>query len=129
MEGFWKIEDTHECVSIINSVWSINGIKNTVLASEAEILLNLVETVVCNMRGCDEGKIKAHKDCYKVWTLLKADKLKESQFSGDRGSIMSKVIALESKTKIEVEYVHVKTKTGDEDAITTKGLTMVLECD
>ena len=95
-------------MSIINSVWSINGIKNTVLASEAEILLNLVETVVCNMRGCDEGKIKAHKDCYKVWTLLKADKLKESQFSRDSGSIVRQIIELESKTKIQFEYKNFK---------------------
>ena len=52
------------------------------------------------MRGYDEGKIKAYADCREVWELLTADKLKSSQFAGDGGSIIRKIIELESKTKI-----------------------------
>ena len=42
----WKVEDAHECASISNIVWSRNWKKNVVLASEVEIVLNLVETVM-----------------------------------------------------------------------------------
>ena len=42
MVGFWKIEDMHECVSIIDNVWSRNWRKNTMLAAEVEIVLTLV---------------------------------------------------------------------------------------
>ena len=68
-------------------------------------------------------------DCRKVWELLICGKVKSSQLAGDGGSIISKIIELKSKTKIEFEHVHVKTKKVDEDAITNKGITMTLECD
>ena len=110
MTGFQKIEDTHECVSISNSVWSTNGRKNAALSAEVELDLNLVETVVCSMIGYDEGKIKAHVVCREVWELLTGDKLKSSQFAGDIGSIIRKIIELESKTIIEFECDHVKTE-------------------
>ena len=42
--------------------------------------------------------------------LIIADKLKESQFAGDGGSIIRKIIELESKTIIEFECDHVKTE-------------------
>ena len=48
--GVQKIEDTHECASIRNSVWYSNWRKNVVLAATSKIVLNLVETVVWNMR-------------------------------------------------------------------------------
>ena len=67
MAGVQKIEDENECVSISNSVCSRNWRKNTSLATEEKIGLNLVETVVQNIIGYDEGKIKAREDCYKVW--------------------------------------------------------------
>ena len=54
--------------------------------------------------------------------LLTSEKVKAIQFAGDGGSIISRIIALESKTKIEVEYLN-------DDAIINKGVTMVLECD
>ena len=63
-------------------------------------MLDFVETVVCNMRGYDEGKIKTHVDCRKVWEFLTDHKLKAIHFSGDGRSIISKIIELESKTKI-----------------------------
>ena len=55
-----------------------------------------------------------------------ANKLKASQFSGDRESTVSKIIGLESETNVEVEHVHVKTTNGNEDKIINKGLTMEL---
>ena len=42
---------------------------------------------------------------------------------------MSRIIVLEIKTKIKFEHVRMKTKNGDNDEMTNKGLTMVLECD
>ena len=96
------------------------------LAADEENTLNLVEIVAWNVKGHDEVKIKAHADCYKVWELITADKLKASQFSGDGGSITSNISELESKTKIEFEYLHVKTKNGNEDVIINKGLMMAL---
>ena len=64
-----------------------------------------------------------------MWELLTSKKEKASQFTGHEGSIISRIIALERKTKIEVEHVQVKIKTGDDDATMNEGLTMVLECD
>ena len=49
---------------------------------------------MCNIRGYDEDKIKAHTNCRKVWELWTADKLKESQFAGCGGSITSKIVGL-----------------------------------
>ena len=62
------------------------------------------------MRGHDESKIKVHEDCYKGWEFLTADKLKSIQFAGDGGSIIRKIIELESKNKVEFEYEHVLKK-------------------
>ena len=42
MAGVCKIEDMYECASVSNSFWSRNWRNNTVLASEADIVLNLV---------------------------------------------------------------------------------------
>ena len=72
--GVWKIEDLCEFVSTSNVVWSRHQRKNTALASESEIVLDFIETVACNMRGCDEGKIKTHTDCRKVQEFLTANK-------------------------------------------------------
>ena len=88
-------------------------------------MLNFFETVVWNMRGYDEGKIKVHADFYKVWEFLTADKLKSNQFAGDGGSIVSNIIELESKTKFLFDYENVKTKKGNENTIVNKGLIMV----
>ena len=46
---------------------SKNRRKITALDTEADIVLDLVETVVRDMRGYDEGKINIHRDCRKVW--------------------------------------------------------------
>ena len=78
------------------------------------------------MRGHNEGKIKACADFYNVQELLIADKLKAKTFAGDGRSIISRIIELESKTKIEFEYEHVKTKIGNKNKIINKGLTIVL---
>ena len=129
MAGVWKIEDVHECAPMSDSVRSRNWRKNKAMAAEAITLLDLVKAVEHNVRGYDEGKIITHIDCRKVWEFLTCEQVKSSQFAGDRGSIISKIIVLENKTKIEIEHAHAKTKAVNEDAITNKGITMVLECD
>ena len=42
---------------------------------------------------------------------------------------MSKIAELESKSKIEFEYVHVKTKKNEDNAISNECLEIVLKCD
>ena len=61
-----------------------------------------------------------HTDCWKLWDLLTSEEIKASQFTGDGWSIISRIIWLERKTKIEVEYVNIKTTPGDDDAIIIK---------
>ena len=51
----------------------------------------------------EEGKILINMDCRKVWELLTSEILKASQLSGDGGSIVIRIIELESKSKIELE--------------------------
>ena len=46
----------------------LNG--GAALAAEALIVINLVKTVVLNMKGDKEGKIVINMDCRKVWKLL-----------------------------------------------------------
>ena len=102
---------------------------NTALAAEALIVLDLVNTVVLSMKVAGEVKIVINMDCRKMWDLLTSKKIKESQLVGVSGSIISKIKEFESKTKIELEYVHTKTKENDDDAIENKDLEMVLKCD
>ena len=72
----------------------MNWRKNPALASEAEIVFDLVEIVTRNMRRYDEGKIKTHADCFKMCKLLTADKFKACKLAGDGGSVISKIIEL-----------------------------------
>ena len=58
-----------------------------------------------------------------------ADRSKASQLSGGGGSIFSRIIEIESKSNIEFEHAHVRTKKIENNAIANKGLNMVLECD
>ena len=67
MAGVWKIQAFYECASNGNSMWSRNWRKNTALAAEAAIVLDLVAAVEHNMRGYDDGKIQIHTDCKKLW--------------------------------------------------------------
>ena len=80
MTGVRKIEVVHECASTINDACSRNWRKNVALSAEADVVLDLVETVAHNMRGHDEGKTKKHTDCLNMWGLLTADKSKLIQF-------------------------------------------------
>ena len=57
-----------------------------------------------------------------MWELWTSKKIKASQLAGDGGSIISKIIDLESKTKIEFEYVHVTTRNNDDNEVENKGL-------
>ena len=107
MAGVWNIEDDYEFVSTCGRSWYINWNKYTSLAAEAEMLLGLVEAVEINMRGCDKGKITIRTGCRKAWEMIAANRLKESQLAGDGGSIVGRVIEIESKSKIDFEHVHV----------------------
>ena len=81
------------------------------------------------MKGFNEGKIVIHTDCRKAWKLLTSEKLKESQLEGDCRSIISRVVELKSKSKIEFEQARVKTTSIEDNKITNKGLEMVLKCE
>ena len=115
-------------ISLSNIAWSRNWRKNALLATEAVMALDLVKAVEHSLRGYDEGKIKTHADYCKVQELLISDEVKSRQFVGDGGLIISKIIELESKTRIEFKHACAKTKNGDDDAIINKGLKIVLEC-
>ena len=58
---------------------------------------------------------------------IKIEKLKASQLSGDGGYIISKIIEVESKTKIKFDHVHLKTKNNDNNTVENKGLEMMLK--
>ena len=72
-------------------------------------MLDLVEAVEINMRGCDEVKI-----------MVAARILKSSQLAGDRGSVVSRIIEIESKSKIDFEYIHVNNKKVENNEIVNK---------
>ena len=78
-------------------MWSNKWSHNTPLVAETLAVLDLVEIVVSNIKYVEEGRIKVHMDCKKVWELLTVDSLKSSQHVGDGGAIISKMIALEKK--------------------------------
>ena len=42
--------------------------------------------------------------------MFAADRLKSSQLAGDGGSIVSRIIEIESKSSIEFEHAYVNTK-------------------
>ena len=52
-----------------------------------------------------------------MWGLLSADALKSSQYAGDRGVIISKILVLEKKSKVEFELIHLKAKDNMEEVI------------
>ena len=111
------VEDANERTSTSNSAWSMNWNKNAALATEVTTVLGLVDTVVNNMKGFNEGKIVMHTDCRKAWELLTEDRLKASEITGDGGSIISRIIELESKSKIRFEHEHVKTNNVEDKKI------------
>ena len=76
----------------------VNGV-NIALAAEVLILLDLVDSVVQNVTGSEEGKILMHMDCRKVWGLLTSKTFKGCQLIGDGGSIISKIVGLKKKEK------------------------------
>ena len=60
--------------------------------------------------------------------MVTSKRLKASQFAGDGGPIISKILEVEKKSNIEFEYVHVRTNEGSEN-VENEGLKMVLKCD
>ena len=54
---------------------------------------------------------------------------KVSQLAGYGGSIVSRIIEIESKSKIYFEHAHMSTKKIENSRIEINGLNMVLECD
>ena len=85
-------------------------------------MLDLVYTVVQNMKETEEGKIVINMDCRKVWWLLTLETFKASPIEGYDGSIIIRIIELENKSKIEFECVHVKTNNNEDNTIGNKGL-------
>ena len=68
-------------------------------------------------------------DCKRVWVMVTSGKLEASQFSGHKGSIISKILEVEKKSNIEFEHVHVKIIVGSENGENNEGLSMVFKCD
>ena len=68
-------------------------------------------------------------DCKKIWEMVTSERLKASQFSGDVGSVISKILELERKSNIEFECVHVRTTEGSESGENNEGLKIVLKND
>ena len=95
--------------------------ENIDLDAEALIVLDLVDAAVKNMKGAEEWNIVTRMDCRKVSELLTSKKLKASELAGDSGPIISKIIDLENKTKVEFEHVHAKMK-GSEDKTIKKNV-------
>ena len=110
MEGVWEIEDDHGRMSMCGRIWSRNWNKSTDLATEAATLLDLFEAKEISMRGHDNGKITTHTDCIKAWEMVAANSSKASQLEGDAGSIVSRIIEIESKSKIDFEHAHINAK-------------------
>ena len=92
-------------------------------------MLDLVGTVVRNMKGVSEGKIVMHADCRRAWELLTLETLQASQLAGNEGSIINMIMKLESKLKIEFEHVHVKTTNNEDNTIVSEGLETLLKHD
>ena len=72
---------------------------NAALSAEALVELDLVDAVVQNMKGDEEGKIVTRMDCLKVWELLTSKKFKVSQLLGDGQSTVSRIVEIENKKK------------------------------
>ena len=66
MERCCRIEDVYECVSACDSARSRRWRENSALAAEELIVIDLVDTVMLNMKGAEEGKIAINMDCRKV---------------------------------------------------------------
>ena len=60
-----------------------------------------------NVKEAEEVNIVINMNCREFWELLTSDTLKASQLAEDGGSIISRIIELENKSKIEFEHVHV----------------------
>ena len=74
--------------------------ENTALSAEAFIVLNLVDALAQNMKESEERNILTSMDFRKVCELLTSDALKSIRITGDSGSIVSRIIELEIKSKI-----------------------------
>ena len=108
-------------------MWSSKWRKNTVLDVEALIALDLVVTVVQNVKESEEVKILMNMDCQKVWELLTLETFKVSQLSGVGGSIISRIMEQESKSKIKFECVHVKANNNNDNTMENKVLEVILK--
>ena len=85
-----------------------------VVAAEALIMLDLVATVVRNIEAKEREKLKVFTDCKVTCDVLILDGIKASPFSLNGGGIISKIMQLERESDIEFEYVHIKTRNGNE---------------
>ena len=103
--------------------------RNTAIAAEVLITLDLVKTVVQNIVPDGYGFLKERTDCKVVYELLTDERLKSSQCELDGGFAISKNIEIEKKSNVQFDNVHVKTKQGTEAIDSIYGKKSVLECD
>ena len=97
--------------SLISNQW----INNTVMTTEALIMLDLVATVVRNIGAKERGKLKVCANCKVMCDVLTLDIIKASQFALDGGSIISKIVQLERESEVDFEHMHVKTSNDNEE--------------
>ena len=80
MIGAWTIENEHKIEIFQSELWSNEWIQNAAMSSEALIILDLVKMVVQTIGQDNYGSLKVHADFKVVCELLKAKRLKSSQF-------------------------------------------------
>ena len=77
----------------------------------------------------DDALLKARTDFKVACELLIAERPKASYCDLDRGSMMSKIMWIEKKSKVQFERARAKTKQDAEEIENSHGKKLVLECD
>ena len=121
------ITDVHELEQKEYCTQSQKWIQNTCGSAEGIMVLELIQAIVKNAKQLDQGSIKIHVDCEKVWEMLTEDLLKASCYAGDGGSFISKIRELENETKVDLQYVHIKTSEST-DEIMTREKRLIKNC-
>ena len=108
--------------------WSNKWNQSTVLAAESIIALDLLSTFVYNMKTSEEGKLRICVVYRKSWDLLIAVTTKPSQHSWDGGAIMSQMLSLKKKLKVEFDHANFKIKNDTEKVTHDVGNLLVISC-
>ena len=111
--------------SVLSDTWKCK----TAQSAEALKVLDLVETTARSMKNENEGMLTTHVDFKVAWEMLTDCTLKANQRAMDGGSISSKTLEIERKSKLKLEYVPVKTSKDDEEVNKSSGKLMVIKCD